>query len=56
MKDLAAKFGWSVIRINIDVPNYTGHNLVNIFMYKSSLKLEHVKNQDLPVLGTRQWE
>ena len=45
MKNLDAQFGWSVITINIDDPNYTGYNLVDIFTYMSSLKIEPVKKQ-----------
>ena len=45
MKDLAAKFGWSVITRNIDDLKDPGNNLVNIFTSLSPLKREHVKKQ-----------
>ena len=45
MKDITAKFGWSVIRIKIDNPKDPGNNLVNIFTSMSLLKLEHVRKQ-----------
>ena len=45
MKELAEKFGWYVLTSNIDDPKYSGNELVNIFTFMSSLKLEHVKKQ-----------
>ena len=45
MKDLKAKFSWSIITSNIDDPKNAGNNIVNIFMPMRSLKLEHVKKQ-----------
>ena len=34
MKDLTAKFGWSVITSNIDNPKYPGTNLVNLHVHE----------------------
>ena len=51
MKYLATKFGWSVITRNIDDPKDTGHNLLNIYTYTTSLKLENVKKQSYQYWG-----
>ena len=45
MKDLAQKFGWSIITSNTNNPNNPGHKIVNIFTLMISFKLGHVKKQ-----------
>ena len=51
MKDLAEKFGWSVITSKIDDPKDPGNNLVKIFKSIILLKLEHVKKQSYQYWG-----
>ena len=51
MKDLTAKFGWSVITSNIDNTKYPGTNLVNLHVHEL-IGIRARKETILPVLGT----